>query len=302
MKTRIISAAVGIVLLIAVLLCPYTVVLAVLLAALAALAVWELLHATGRIGCRALTGGCMAFAALWVLLCYFWEWAAKVILFSGEERKPDGYSELFTLFVLLMLAFVVLIVLFGILLLLVALRRHADTEVSAVGYAAFVTAYAAAGFGALAALRELPQHGMLYVLIALIIPWMSDTGAYFVGTFLGRHKMTPVISPKKSWEGFFGGWAIAVGSAVLTGWLYHLITGQSGHYLPLAVLAFVLAPLSVCGDLFASVIKRQSGIKDYGHIMPGHGGVMDRFDSVIAIAPVLHLLLFLLIAFGQIAA
>ena len=70
----------------------------------------------------------------------------------------------------------------------------------------------------------------------------------------------------------------------------------------LAVLAFVLAPFSVCGDLFASVIKRQSGIKDYGHIMPGHGGVMDRFDSVIAIAPVLHLLLFLLFAFGQIAA
>ena len=195
-----------------------------------------------------------------------------------------------------------LIVLLGVFLLLVALRRHADTEVSAVGYAAFVTAYAAAGFGALAALRELPQHGMLYVLIALIIPWMSDTGAYFVGTFLGRHKMTPVISPKKSWEGFFGGWAIAVGSAVLTGWLYHLITGQSGHYLPLALLAFVLAPFSVCGDLFASVIKRQSGIKDYGHIMPGHGGVMDRFDSVIAIAPVLHLLLFLLFAFGQISA
>ena len=206
------------------------------------------------------------------------------------------------MFMLLTLAFVVLIVLLGVFLLLAALRRHADTEVSAVGYAAFVTAYAAAGFGALAALRELPQHGMLYVLIALIIPWMSDTGAYFVGTFLGRHKMTPVISPKKSWEGFFGGWAIAVGSAVLTGWLYHLITGQDGHYLPLAVLAFVLAPFSVCGDLFASVIKRQSGIKDYGHIMPGHGGVMDRFDSVIAIAPVLHLLLFLLIALGQIAA
>ena len=302
MKTRIISAAVGIVLLVAVLLCPYTAVLAVLLAALAALAVWELLHATGRIGCRALTGGCMAFAALWVLLCYAWQWISGKTWFCVDGKMSENNDAQWRLFFFLTAGIILLIVLFGIFLLLVALRRHADTEVSAVGYAAFVTAYAAAGFGALAALRELPQHGMLYVLIALIIPWMSDTGAYFVGTFLGRHKMTPVISPKKSWEGFFGGWAIAVGSAVLTGWLYHLITGQSGHYLPLALLAFVLAPFSVCGDLFASVIKRQSGIKDYGHIMPGHGGVMDRFDSVIAIAPVLHLLLFLLFAFGQIAA
>lgn len=302
MKTRIISAAVGIVLLVAVLLCPYTAVLAVLLAALAALAVWELLHATGRIGCRALTGGCMAFAALWVLLCYAWQWISGKTWFCVDGKMSENNDAQWRLFFFLTAGIILLILLFGIFLLLVALRRHADTEVSAVGYAAFVTAYAAAGFGALAALRELPQHGMLYVLIALIIPWMSDTGAYFVGTFLGRHKMTPVISPKKSWEGFFGGWAIAVGSAVLTGWLYHLITGQSGHYLPLAVLAFVLAPFSVCGDLFASVIKRQSGIKDYGHIMPGHGGVMDRFDSVIAIAPVLHLLLFLLFAFGQIAA
>ena len=302
MKTRIISAAVGIVLLVAVLLCPYTAVLAVLLAALAALAVWELLHATGRIGCRALTGGCMAFAALWVLLCYAWQWISGKTWFCVDGKMSENNDAQWRLFFFLTAGIILLILLFGIFLLLVALRRHADTEVSAVGYAAFVTAYAAAGFGALAALRELPQHGMLYVLIALIIPWMSDTGAYFVGTFLGRHKMTPVISPKKSWEGFFGGWAIAVGSAVLTGWLYHLITGQSGHYLPLALLAFVLAPFSVCGDLFASVIKRQSGIKDYGHIMPGHGGVMDRFDSVIAIAPVLHLLLFLLIALGQIAA
>ena len=302
MKTRIISAAVGIVLLVAVLLCPYTAVLAVLLAALAALAVWELLHATGRIGCRALTGGCMAFAALWVLLCYAWQWISGKTWFCVDGKMSENNDAQWRLFFFLTAGIILLILLFGIFLLLVALRRHADTEVSAVGYAAFVTAYAAAGFGALAALRELPQHGMLYVLIALIIPWMSDTGAYFVGTFLGRHKMTPVISPKKSWEGFFGGWAIAVGSAALTGWLYHLITGQSGHYLPLALLAFVLAPFSVCGDLFASVIKRQSGIKDYGHIMPGHGGVMDRFDSVIAIAPVLHLLLFLLIALGQIAA
>ena len=302
MKTRIISAAVGIVLLVAVLLCPYTAVLAVLLAALAALAVWELLHATGRIGCRALTGGCMAFTALWVLLCYAWQWISGKTWFCVDGKMSENNDAQWRLFFFLTAGIILLILLFGIFLLLVALRRHADTEVSAVGYAAFVTAYAAAGFGALAALRELPQHGMLYVLIALIIPWMSDTGAYFVGTFLGRHKMTPVISPKKSWEGFFGGWAIAVGSAVLTGWLYHLITGQDGHYLPLAVLAFVLAPFSVCGDLFASVIKRQSGIKDYGHIMPGHGGVMDRFDSVIAIAPVLHLLLFLLFAFGQIPA
>ena len=120
----------------------------------------------------------------------------------------------------------------------------------------------------------------------MVISWMSDTGAYFTGVCFGKHKMAPVISPKKTGEGFFGGWVISVGLTVLYGVICNAIVGTTVFSLPmLAIMAAVLAPVSVAGDLVASLIKRRTGIKDYGNIMPGHGGVMDRFDSVSFIAP-----------------
>ena len=108
------------------------------------------------------------------------------------------------------------------------------------------------------------------------------------GVFFGKHKMAPVISPKKTWEGFFGGWVISVGLTVLYGVICNAVMdAQVLDLMMLAVMAVVLAPLSVAGDLLASMVKRRTGIKDYGNIMPGHGGVMDRFDSVVFIAPLL---------------
>ena len=147
------------------------------------------------------------------------------------------------------------------------------------------TLYGTIGFVALARLRVMP-NGLPYVLLPMVISWMSDTGAYFTGVCFGKHKMAPVISPKKTWEGFFGGWVISVGLTVLYGVICNAIVGSTVFSLPiLAIMAAVLAPVSVVGDLVASLIKRRTGIKDYGNIMPGHGGVMDRFDSVIFIAP-----------------
>lgn len=279
MKTRIISAAVGTVLLLAAMFCPYTLVLAVLLAAVAAMAVWELLHTTGRVRDRLLVVISAVFAAAEVLACYGWQCAAghPAARWIVQCRLPLG-----------------LLLVYGVLLVLTLLRRHEELDAAALGYAAFATVYAAAGFSALAAMRAM-EHGILLLFVVLVIPWMNDTGAYFVGVFFGKNKMTPRISPKKSWEGFFGGWVVAIGSAMLTGVIYHAITGAESHWLLLGFLAFVLAPLSVCGDLFASVIKRQSGIKDYGKLMPGHGGVMDRFDSVVITAPLLYLLFSLLV-------
>ena len=156
-----------------------------------------------------------------------------------------------------------------------------------------LTLYATIGFLALVRLR-LMENGLAYVLLPMVISWMSDTGAYFTGSLFGKHKMAPVISPKKTWEGFFGGWAISVGCTALFGVLYQWIGQVQLEISPwqMAVLAVLLAPLSVCGDLLASKIKRQYNIKDYGNIMPGHGGVMDRFDSVILIAPILYMVLF----------
>lgn len=270
MKVRIISGVVAAAALLAVLACPWTIVLSIAFALMAALAVWELLYNTGRVQDKLLVLGSMAFAVTEVMV---------VRCFSGIG----------------IVLFVFLPVLLGVYSLLMALLRHTKTDVVSICYGYTMTLYATLGFVSLNFLRlsYSDSEGLFYLLLALLIPWMSDTGAYFVGTFLGKHKMAPIISPNKSWEGFFGGWVISVGLCLLAGLVYSAIVPTATvNYVALGAIAFVLAPLSVCGDLFASVIKRQSGIKDYGNLMPGHGAVMDRFDSVVLIAPML--LLFLL--------
>ncbi len=282
MKTRIISGLVGTVLLLAVLLCPYTAVFAVVAALLAAMAVWELLHNTGAVPGKVLPLVGMVFAAGEVLVLY------RYVLPVTEPVREAGFADW-------------LPVVFLVCFLLFVAGWWLCKRVSwkTVGYAVLTTLYATAGFGSLALLRVAGGRadGLWYVLLVLVISFMSDTGAYFVGTFFGKHKMAPVISPKKSWEGFFGGWAISVGCTALAAVVYYTVIDQQGYGTAVAIyamLAAVLAPLSVCGDLLASVIKRHYGIKDYGKLMPGHGGVMDRFDSVVAIAPLLFILLYML--------
>ena len=120
--------------------------------------------------------------------------------------------------------------------------------------------------------------------------WGSDTCAYCVGVLIGKHKMTPKLSPKKSIEGAVGG---ILGAALLFVLYTHFVVNQYTMMtlsLPLAaVLGAVGALVSMVGDLAASAVKRDHGIKDYGKLIPGHGGIMDRFDSVIVAAPIVFL-------------
>lgn len=264
MKTRILSALVGIVVLFAVLFCPFAWVFSVAAVALAMIAVWELLNNTGVVSRK------------WLILCGMLFAGAEVLSFAYIETLAKWHA-LCAWLPLLWLA------LYG---LLISFVKGAGVKMLAC------TLYGTIGFVALARLR-LMQDGLAYVLLPLVISWMSDTGAYFVGCRFGKHKMAPIISPKKTWEGFFGGWVVSVGCSALFGVIYQAIAGVTLAVSPLwmALLALPLAPLSVCGDLLASKIKRQYGIKDYGNIMPGHGGVMDRFDSVIMIAPLLWVML-----------
>ncbi len=289
MKVRIISALVAIVILFAVLLCPYAIVFAFAVAAAAAIAVWELLYATHRITHKGVVAACMAFAAIEVLVVY-----AAQCLMSGVYISDAMLSSQWPLPIAFYIPLVPL-VLFALGMMLYTVYSYEKSDANASSYAFCMTSYATLGFAAIAALRQLhPSVGITYVLLAMVIPWMSDTGAYFVGSFFGKHKMSPVISPKKSWEGFFGGWAVSVGASALYAVICNVWLPTDVSPLTFAIVALVLAPLSVCGDLFASVLKRQSGIKDYGNLMPGHGGVMDRFDSVVCIAPLLYILLLLL--------
>lgn len=143
-----------------------------------------------------------------------------------------------------------------------------------------------------ALLRIRIREGWVMLLVPFIMAYCSDTGAYFVGVFCGKHKMCPSISPKKTWEGFFGGIGIAcVGMMLFT--LVLDLRGYRVNYFLAAIYGLVGSVCSVFGDLNMSVIKRQTGIKDYGNLIPGHGGILDRFDSVMITAPLAEALLLL---------
>ena len=131
------------------------------------------------------------------------------------------------------------------------------------------------------------KTGLWTLVLVLICAWGSDVFAYFTGRFFGRHKLIPEVSPKKTVEGAIGGVVCATGIAVLYGFIVSSATSLTPDYIVLAVCGFLLSAVSQVGDLIASLIKREHGIKDYGNIFPGHGGVMDRFDSVLSITTVL---------------
>jgi phosphatidate cytidylyltransferase len=124
------------------------------------------------------------------------------------------------------------------------------------------------------------------VWLVILAAFGCDTFAYFTGYFLGKHKMAPNISPKKTWEGAAGG---ILGSVICCGVFGWLLYGDLGEiFIHCMVIGFFGALFGMAGDLIASAFKRKMGIKDYGNLIPGHGGILDRFDSVILVAPFVY--------------
>jgi phosphatidate cytidylyltransferase len=136
-------------------------------------------------------------------------------------------------------------------------------------------------------------NGLYNVILCLIGAWLGDSGAYFVGRKFGKHQLSPKISPKKTVEGAVGGVVTVAVIFILFTYAYQLfcIHVRPGavvlhpNYLLITILGIICGILGIIGDLSASIIKRSAGIKDFGNIMPGHGGLMDRFDSVLFVAP-----------------
>lgn len=140
-------------------------------------------------------------------------------------------------------------------------------------------------------------HGMFYVIIGIFSAWVSDVGAYFAGSFLGKHKLCPNISPKKTVEGAVGGLILNVAAMLVFGYIFQVIYYSRSvkiSYLSLFLIGFFGTGISIVGDLSFSLIKRSCHIKDFGEIIPGHGGILDRFDSVIFEAPFVYFLVQLL--------
>jgi phosphatidate cytidylyltransferase len=131
------------------------------------------------------------------------------------------------------------------------------------------------------------ESGQWLLLLAIVIIALADVGGFFAGKYFGKHKLAPIVSPGKTWEGFFGGLVL---QAVLVGSLVWFLSDEMS-LLSLSLLVFPVGLYSVLGDLFESMIKRHSGVKDSGHLLPGHGGVLDRIDGVMAALPMFGLIL-----------
>jgi phosphatidate cytidylyltransferase len=154
-------------------------------------------------------------------------------------------------------------------------------------------AWVGAGLGCLLLIRDIPEFGFWAVMAVLFTVFAADTGAFFVGRTLGRHRMAPAISPKKSWEGFVGGVAAAVGMSFV------ILYKDRDDFLTIPeslVLGLVIALAAVLGDLFESAVKRDLDVKDSGRLLGGHGGMLDRLDSLLWAGPAAY---FTILAFGS---
>lgn len=154
-------------------------------------------------------------------------------------------------------------------------QAGSDFAISLLGilYLGWIGAY-------LVSLRQLPE-GEWWLLVILPAVWLADMGAYFVGSRFGKHKLSPRLSPKKTWEGYLAGIPAAIIGTALLAALFQTWTGPGSAITPLrgALVGLVMGVLTTLGDLGESMIKRQVGVKDSGNLLPGHGGVFDRIDS-----------------------
>ena len=144
--------------------------------------------------------------------------------------------------------------------------------------------YVAMLFGFQVAIRRMSADGKYWLVFMYLVIWASDTGAYYAGTNLGRHKLYPKISPQKSVEGLIGGVLAAMAAALLCRvWFLPVLTVKEA-----TLLGFILVVAGTLGDFVESLLKRSAGVKDSGNIIPGHGGMLDRMDSMLFAAPVLY--------------
>lgn len=196
----------------------------------------------------------------------------------------------------------VILTAYVLLLLIIMLKHYDTTKFEHVALALFGSIAIPASLGTLFKVRDLcvvyPElfqrsHCVFLILCAMYCAWMSDTWAYFVGRKLGKHKLAPKISPKKTVEGAIGGVFGTTLFCVVTYFIcdhfcFHLKTMNVWMIIPTSI---ILAVLGMCGDLSASVIKRNFGEKDFGNLFPGHGGVLDRIDSFLVTMPALYVMI-----------
>lgn len=272
LKTRVISALVGLILL-SLAVWFGGVVFAIGIFLMALLGIYEFFSSLSKGGFNPVR----IVGYLSCLLVLFIGLAGKVqfVTFVIEYFRNANifFFFLFTVFVLLFM----LIIFFP--------NRYNLSDISLTFFGIF---YIAFSFCFLVMTRNL-EGGFYYIWLVFIGAWGTDTSAYFAGIALGKNKILPVISPKKTLEGSIGG---VIGCVVITV-LYGMLLNHNAYVVPiplykLAILGLLNGVISQIGDWAASAVKRYVNIKDYGSIMPGHGGVLDRFDSILFVSPLVY--------------
>ncbi|MCM1544545.1 MAG: phosphatidate cytidylyltransferase [Ruminococcus sp.] len=277
---------IGLLLFIATIIANFTIGYTMITAAISAMATYELVKAVGAKS-KVLLGVTCAVSALTVMAVGF-----KVSLPSP--------SVIYSFYALIMLIITV-----------ICNKTIKYTDAVTGMFASVALPYSFSCFIRLNNIAEInPQYthleGIFLVMMVFTCSWLTDSFAFLVGRKIGKHKMSPNISPKKSVEGAVFGTLVTAAFNVLLLWIYSLVSTKIGHgafmgesamkYLYIIPISVVLSVVSMFGDLAASVLKRNIGIKDYSNLLPGHGGIMDRFDSTLFVLPTLYGIFALLFA------
>lgn len=276
MKQRVITALIFGIVFIGAMLLMNTIVFPAFVALLSAMAVWEIEKAVG------LSNKMIAAASLAVSV------AIPFITHFGVSFSVAPFGCLYV-----------------VLTFIFMLLKFETTKFEQAVIALFASVCVPFSFSLMIVFRDIYKYfdgytkidGIFLLVLSFFAAWMTDIFAYFVGSKFGKHKLCPKISPKKSVEGAIGG---VVGAVLLNTLLLFIFKtfffeGESIlSYITVIVLSLILSVVSMFGDLAASTIKRNFGIKDFGKLLPGHGGIMDRFDSTLFVMPVLYASIFLL--------
>lgn len=265
MKQRIITAVVAFFVLLPVLIFSDAFIFPLGLAVCAVLSVWEMF------ACVGLKNAWLFTAPMYVLGAAF-----PFLIRYLPDRDLLAPIAICAAVVWTLYAFTVLIF------------SHGKYPLEAVFVASFSLFYIFIGFNAILFIHDCEPGGKYLYYICFLGAWITDIFAYFCGRAFGKHKLIPDVSPKKTVEGSIGGTVFCILVMVIFGFVVEkLVPEISANLLIFAVAGVLIAVVSQIGDLSMSVIKRKYGVKDYGFIFPGHGGVLDRFDSVIAVSALL---------------
>ena len=275
MKTRIITGVVGGALTIAIMYASvyFPIVLTLAFTVACLIGIHEALKTAGADKVKVLYIPCFAYGIM-----------AMAAPYIKDQVRMFG--------VIMAASMLFLFAMFGILL-----KKHTVLRIETVCTSMILTMFVALPFMVTEfiafRMSKTPVGGILLLLFNLGVAWYADAGAYFIGRAFGKHKMAPVLSPKKTVEGAVGGFVISMIISLGSAYIYADVLGYLPggiNYINMAVITAVCILMSMFGDISFSTVKRQYGIKDFGTLLPGHGGVLDRFDSVLFVCPSFYMM------------